>query len=119
MLPGQFIGSNNFGDVIERSFHGLPTLKPVHNCNLPECGVDQLSTDMVYIRNDNPARPTLVPLYSGPYVVAGQHKSYFDVQVGDRVERVNIHHLKPARTTSDVQPAVPPKYGQLRKNKCT
>ena len=112
MLPGQFIGSDHFGDVIDRHVRGLPA---VHNRHAPAHGVDQLTTDMVFVRNDHPARPTLEPLYSGPYVFTGRHTSHFDVRVGSRIERINVHRLKPAHAAPEVQPAVPPKRGRPRK----
>ena len=112
-LPGQFVSDETFGDVVDRLKHGLPPLETVHNRRAPQRGVDRLkNAPMVFVRNDHLSKPTLAPLYTGPFEVVGRHESHYDVKVGDKVEPVNIHRLKPVLTDANAQPALPPRRGR-------
>ena len=66
----------------------------------------------VYIRDDRPTKPALAPLYTGPFRVVDRADSHFTVEVGDKLERVNVHRLKPAVVPDDTVPFVPRKRGR-------
>ena len=99
-------------DVVDRLKHGLPPLETVHNRQAPLRRVDHLTTaSMVFIRNDHASKPTMAPLYSGPFEVVDRCESQYDVKIGDKVEAINIHCLKPAQTDVNITPAIPPRRG--------
>ena len=69
------------------------------------------SASLVFVRNDHASKPTLAPLYSGPFEVLSRGESHYNIKLGDKVEAVNIHRLKPVLTDVDVTPALPPRRG--------
>ena len=62
---------------------------------------------MVFVRKDGHI-PPLAPLYAGPYKVLSRSRRTIHLQVGNRTEMVLIQRLKPAVTTDEDTPELPP-----------
>ena len=69
---------------------------------------------MVLVRKDGHVL-TLAPLYKGPYKVISRSLKTFRLQVGERTDVVSVQRLKPAVTSEEEQPALPPRRGRPRR----
>ena len=79
---------------------------------IPAVPPDLATCRFVYVRAYGSGRPPLSPLHMGPFLVLEQSPSAFKLQLGTRVEVINISHLKPAHTPATAVPAVTPARGQ-------
>ena len=69
-----------------------PGLQTLHNRSSPAQGVTELmAADFVFVRMDHPSKPTLDPLYAGPYKVLQKSSSFFTVLLGEKKENINAH----------------------------
>jgi len=66
---------------------------------------------MVLVRKDGHV-PPLSPLYDGPYQVLSRSHKTFNLQVGKRIEVVSVDRLKPAVSSDEDKPALPPRRGR-------
>ena len=113
LVPGQLLQPDGPPPDVHRHLSGLPPLPTRHNRQSLDRGVAQLhDASFVYIRDDRPTKPALAPLYTGPFRVVDRADSHFTVEVGDKLERVNVHRLKPAVVPDDTVPFVPRKRGR-------
>ena len=64
----------------------------------------------VFVRRDGD-RPSLRPVYDGPYRVVHRSDTYFCLAVGDREDSVSVSRLKPLLTEGPVVPAQPRRQG--------
>ena len=117
LVPGQLLQPDGPPADIYRHLSGLPPLPTCHNRRAPSRGISPLqSAEFVFVRDDRPAKPALAPLYSGPFRVVERAESHFVVQVGDKLDTINIHRLKPAVVPVDTVPAMPKKRGRPPKD---
>ncbi len=72
----------------------------------------------VFVREDA-SKPSLSPLYRGPYLVVERRSKFFRLQIGAKVDSVSVDRLKPVFSDSPVIPAAPPPRGRppLRQSK--
>src|SRR5450830_1760762 len=116
-LPGEFLDVPEppnavFLDRIRQSALAAP--RPVlHNraeqpFSLPKA---LLSAEMVLVRRDGVSTP-LTARYDGPYRVLRRSLRVFELQVGNRVEKVSTLRLKPAYADPNADVALPPRRGR-------
>ena len=58
------------------------------------------------------SKPSLSPLYCGPYLVIERRSKFFRLQIGARIDSVSLDRLKPVFSDSPVIPAAPPPRGR-------
>ena len=123
VLPGQFLSTSEPPlDTFLTDLHGTlsrpaPPLTR-HNTTAsskpPQILPAQLlQASFVLVRRGGHV-PPLAPLYDGPYRVLKRSLHTFPLQIGDRIDVVSVHRLKPTATSEDTQPALPPPRGRLR-----
>ena len=116
LVPGQLLQPDGPPPDIHRHMTGLPPLPTCHNRHAPSREISPLHlAEFVFVRGDRSSKPALAPLCSGPFRVVERAESHFTVQVGDRLDNINIHRLKPAVVPADTVPARPKKRGRLPK----
>jgi hypothetical protein len=118
VLPGQFLASPeppspSFLKELQETINSrTPPLADHHNrpgpLSLPE---ELLLPRFLLVRRDS-AQPPLSPMYNSPYLVLERSLRFFKNQVGTRQDTVSTLRLKPCRSPSDAQPAVPPRRGR-------
>ena len=120
VLPHQFSSAheppNQFYTNLKDSMSGFSPIPARHNTpstvQLPEDIPSSLSScPMVLVRKDGHV-PPLAPLYAGPYKVLSRSRRTFRLQVGSKVEVVSVQRLKPAITSDEEIPALPPRRGR-------
>ena len=62
--------------------------------------------EYVFVRRDS-ARPSLTPLYDGPYKVVQHSDRYFCLTIRDKEDSVSVSRLKPLLAAGPVVPALP------------
>ena len=77
-----------------------------------------MNSRFVFVREDA-SKPSLAPLYRGPYRVVERRSKFFRLQIETKIDSVFIDHLKPVFSDSPVIPATPPLRGRppLRPNR--
>jgi hypothetical protein len=121
VLPSQFLDAPEpphgpFLEDLKAHVDATASSSPSHHTSphaLPPAALPDalLSARMVLVRNDS-AKAPLGQLYSGPYVVLSRSLHTFTVQIGERVETISTHRLKPAFVEEGVLPAQPPRRGR-------
>ncbi len=115
VLPAQFPFSPE-----DKSFHFMRNLKSSLSGSLsqppatdtpPLLPPELLSAPFVFIRAP-PAHPPLGSAYTGPFKVLRRTPLAFQLQIGDRIDTVSVHRLKPAYLPPDATPAQPPLRGR-------
>src|SRR5450830_485225 len=116
-LPGEFLDVPEppnavFLDRIRQSALAIP--RPVlHNRAEQPFALPKalLSSEMVLVRRDGVSTP-LTARYDGPYRVLRRSLRVFELQVGNRVEKVSTLLLKPAYADPNADVALPPRRGR-------
>ena len=121
ILPNQFLivqdpPSKQFFEELRNSMSGFRPVPARHNTSSASIKPDAIPTAlstclMVLVRKDGHV-PPLTPLYAGPYKVLSRSPRTFKLQVGPREEVVSVQRLKPAVTSDDQTPALPPRRGR-------
>ena len=117
-LPGEFLTSGDMSqsDFIRRidiAVSNFSSSVP-HHRSVPLRFPSALSTSkFVFVREDA-VKPPLSPLYRGPYLVLERTDKYFKLQIGDETDTVSVDRLKPAFSTDEMIPAMPPRRGRPR-----
>ena len=83
----------------------MASLGPVH---LPPA---LWKAEYVFVRRDG-ARPSLTPLYDGPYRVVRHSNTYFRLAIGDKEDSISVSRLKPLPATGPVVLALPRRRGR-------
>jgi hypothetical protein len=117
-VPGEFleapeIPSSQFISKVEKVIAGFSVSPPHHVQYSPPVEVPAAlkTTKFVFVREDA-SKPTLSPLYRGPYLVLERRSKFFRLQIGDKVDSVSVDRLKPVFSDSPVIPAAPPPRGR-------
>ena len=112
-IPGEFldgpeIPSSQFISKIEKVISGFSVPPPHHVPQQPPAEVPASLTTarFVFVREDA-SKPSLAPLYHGPYLVLERRNKFFRLQIGNKVDSVSIDRLKPVISDSPVVPAAP------------
>ena len=116
-LPGEFLEVPEppnavFLQTIRQS--ALQSPRPVlHNrTGLPESLPESLlSAETVLVRRDGVTTP-LSPRYDGPYRVLRRSLRVFELQIGDKTEKVSTLRLKAANAEANAGVAQPPRRGR-------
>ena len=69
------------------------------------------SSKFVFVCEDA-SKPSLAPLYCGPYLVVERRSKFFRLQIGTRIDSVSVDRLKPVFSDSPITPAAPPLQGR-------
>jgi len=67
--------------------------------------------EYVFVRRDG-IRPSLTPLYDGPYRVVHRSDTFFRLAVGDKEDSISVSRLKPLLAQGPVVPAQPRRRGR-------
>jgi len=117
-IPGEFldgpeIPSSQFISKIGKVISGFSVPPPHHVPQQPPAEVPASLTTarFVFVREDA-SKPSLAPLYRGPYLVLERRNKFFRLQIGNKVDSVSIDRLKPVFSDSPVVPADPPPRGR-------
>ena len=117
-IPGEFldgpeIPSSQFISKIGKVISGFSVPPPHHVPQQPPAEVPASLTTarFVFVREDA-SKPSLAPLYRGPYLVLERRNKFFRLQIGNKVDSVSIDRLKPVFSDSPVVPANPPPLGR-------
>ena len=86
----------------EALYHGTPPVYVPHELE---------DADYVWIRKDGKRGP-LDPNYDGPFVVVNRTPKYFEIDLGNRVDRVTVDRLKAARGATPADVPVPVRRGR-------
>ena len=81
--------------------HGVPQQPPT------EVQAALRIAKFVFVQEDA-SKPSLTPLYCGPYLVVEWRSKFFRLQIGHKVDSVSVDRLKPVFSDSPVVPANPP-----------
>ena len=113
-VPGEFleapeIPNAQFISKVEKVIAGFSASPPHHVQYSPPVEVPAAlrTAKFVFVREDA-SKPSLSPLYRGPYLVIKRRSKFFRLQVGDKVDSVSVDRLKPVFSDSPVMPAAPP-----------
>ena len=118
-LPGEFLTSGEMSqsDYIRRIGKAVSNFSSIvpHHRSVPLRFPSALSTSRyVFVREDS-CKPPLSLLYQGPYLILEHSEKYFKLQkIGDKPDTVSIDRLKPAFSTDEMVPGVPPCRGRPR-----
>ena len=112
-MDGPEIPSSQFLSKIGKVISGFSVPPPHHVPQQPPAEVPASLTTarFVFVREDA-SKPSLAPLYRGPYLVLEQRNKFFRLQIGNKVDSVSIDHLKLVFSDSPVVPANPPPQGR-------
>jgi len=117
-VPGEFleapeIPNAQFISKVEKVIAGFSVSPPHHVQYSPPVEVPAAlrTTKFVFVREDA-SKPSLSPLYRGPYLVLERRSKFFRLQIGDKVDSVSVDRLKPVFSDSPVIPAAPPPRGR-------
>jgi cleavage and polyadenylation specificity factor subunit 1 len=121
VLPGEFLGTPEapteaFLERVRAAAAAVPVQPAQHKVAADKkppavLPADLMAARMVLVRVDG-HKPPLAPLYNGPYLVLQRSLHHFTIQMGAKEEVVSVHRLKPAFTTPEAQPALPPRRGR-------
>jgi hypothetical protein len=124
-IPGEFldapeIPSSQFISKVEKVIAGFSTPPPLHVQHSPSVEIPAAlkAAKFVFIREDA-SKPSLSPLYRGPYQVIERRSKFFRLQIGAKVDSVSVDRLKPVISDVPVIPVTPPPRGRppLRQSK--
>jgi len=117
-IPGEFLDSPEFPSSqvlskIEKVIAGFSVPPPHHVQHSPssELPAGLMDSQFVFVREDA-SKPSLAPLYRGPYLVVERRSKFFRLQIGSKIDSVSIDRLKPVFSDLPVVPAVPPLRGR-------
>ena len=119
-LPGQFLSSPElppaeFLDNLHRLVDPFIPPPLVHGSSPPSGSVHLppalWEAEYVFVRRDG-IRPSLTPLYDGPYRVVHRSDTFFRLAVGDKEDSVSVSRLKPLLAQGPVVPAQPRRRGR-------
>ena len=115
-IPGSYLDVPEAGPVhLEEAFSRLQSGLPVWPPALPVSAKLVPSMKYAFLRVDS-QKPSLSPLYSGPYEVVRQTRNTAMLRLGDRQEKVNISRLKPYQGAGVPEPVLPPQRGRPPKS---
>ena len=116
-IPGEFLDgpelpSSQFLSKNQKVISGFSVPPPHHVSQQPpnEVPASLSNTKFVFVREDA-SKPSLAPLYRGPYLVLEGRSKFFLLQVGQKVDSVSVDRLKPVFSAYPVIPADPPPRG--------
>ena len=116
-IPGEFleapeIPSSQFISKIEKVIAGFSTPPPHHVQHSPPAKIPAAlkTAKFVFVREDA-SKPSLSPLYQGPYLVMERRSKFFHLQIDTKVDSVSFR-LKPVISDSPVIPVAPPPLGR-------
>ena len=124
-IPGEFLDasefpSSQFISKIEKVIAGFSTSLPHHVQHSPPAEIPAAlkTVKFMFVREDA-SKPSLTPLYRGPYLVMEWQSKIFRLQIGTRIDAVSLDRLKPVFSDSPVVPVAPPPQGRppLRQSK--
>jgi len=124
-IPGEFLDtpelpSSQFLSKMEKVIAGFSVPPPHHVQHSPPAEVPPTlrTAKFVFVREDA-SKPSLSPLYRGPYLVVERRSKFFRLQIGANIDSVSVDRLKPVFSDSPVVPAAPPPRGRppLRQSK--
>ena len=105
---------------MEKVIAGFSTPPPHHVQYSPPVEVPAAlrTAKFVFVREDA-SKPSLSPLYCGPYLVIELRSKFFRLQIGAKVDSVSLDCLKPVLSDSLVITVAPPPQGRppLRQSK--
>ena len=105
---------------VEKVIAGFSTPPPHHVQHSPSVEIPAAlkAAKFVFVREDA-SKPSLSPLYRGPYQVIEQRSKFFRLQIGTKVDSVSVDRLKPVISDVPVIPVTPPPQGRppLRQSK--
>ncbi len=119
VLPGQFLDAPDWPlqdlDRIRQQMAaasgGLPK-RPLRGEQLDSyCPPQLFKSELVYIRV-GASKPSLLPLYEGPYRVIRAGQKVFVVDIGGRPQSVTVDRLKPLLGAAPAAPAAPLRRGR-------
>jgi len=117
-IPGEFLDapelpSSQFLSKMEKVIAGFSVPPPHHVQHSPPVEVPAAlkAAKFVFVREDA-SKPSLSPLYRGPYLVMERRSKFFRLQIGSKVDAVSVDRLKPVISDCPVVPAVPPPRGR-------
>ena len=105
LLGLRSVPKEDTGFSVSEAVYGSPLTVPV------EVPVALRTAKFVFVREDA-SKPSLSPLYRGPYLVIERRSKFFRLQVGDKIDSVSVDRLKPVFSESPVIPAAPPPRGR-------
>jgi len=117
-IPGEFLDgpelpSSQFLSKIWKVISGFSAPPPHHVPQQPPAEVPAaLSTAKFVFLREDASKPSLAPLYHGPYLVLERRSKFFRLQIGQKVDSVSVDRLKPVFSDSPVVPANPPPQGR-------
>ena len=113
-IPGEFLDgselpSSQFLSRIQKVISGFSVPPPHHvpkqaPAKVP---VPLSTTQFIFVREDA-CKPSLAPLYRGPYWVLERWSKFFCLQIGQKLDSVLVDRLTPVFSDSPVVPANPP-----------
>ena len=117
-IPGEFLDapelpSSQFLSKMERVIAGFSIPPPHHVQHSPPAEIPAAlkAAKFVFVREDA-SKPSLSPLYRGPYLVMEWRSKFFHLQIGTKIDAVSVDRLKPVISDCPVVPAVPPPRGR-------
>ena len=117
-VPGEFleapeIPNAQFISKVEKVIVGFSASPPHHVQYSPPVEVPAAlrTAKFVFVREDT-SKPSVSPLYRGPYLVIERWSKFFRLQIGDKIDSVSVDRLKPVFSDSPVIPAAPPPRGR-------
>ena len=113
LLDGPELPSSQFISKIEKVITGFSVPPPHHvqQSLSAEVPTSLKSSKFVFVREDA-SKPSLAPLYRGPYLVVERRSKFFRLQIGNRIDSVSVDRLKPVFSDSPITPAAPPLRGR-------
>ena len=98
---------------MERAIAGFSVPPPHHVQHSPPAQVPAAlkAAKFVFVREDA-SKPSLSPLYRGPYLVMERRSKFFRLQIGSKIDAVSVDRLKPVVSDCPVVPADPPPRGR-------
>ena len=117
-IPGEFLDapelpSSQFLSKIDRVIAGFSIPPPHHVQHSPPAEIPAAlrTAKFVFVREDA-SKPSLGPLYQGPYLVMERRSKFFRLQIGTKIDAVSLDRLKPVISDCPVVPAAPPPRGR-------
>ena len=105
-IPGEFLDgpelpSSQFLSKIGKAISGfsVPQTNQVPQQPPAEVPASLTTARFVFVREDA-SKPSLAPLYRGPYLVLEWRNKFFRLQIGNKVDSVSIDLLKPVFSDS-------------------
>ena len=98
---------------MEKVIAGFSAPPPLHVQYSPPVEVPAAlrTAKFVFVREDA-SKPSLSPLYRGPYLVIERRSKFFRLQIGTKVDSVSLDRLKPVLSDSPVIPVARPPRGR-------